>query len=915
MTVAERITSKAKDNPRRAGRIVAGVAFLVVYAVLLDGVIVGRYYAFGDLPPNAKEIALRKFFDTWHETMLGFEHQYPIHKFYFGVLTTLFGAAGQNALFLSLPALAFVSFLFLGRRFVDEGPALYVAAGLYALNPLTVGEMVNGGSGELLAYVGGPIVVEYLYRIPERESWSPVLKAGAAFGFFGVIPWTLFWIIVPFVTRVLIAARTAPRKAGRLFVSGGLGVLLSLPGVFYIVMRGGSIANANGFFAQLEWNYADATLLSVLRLAGNHGSFGLKYYGYNTEPWAFVGFVIPFVALFGWKNERLRFLYPTVGGIVIFSLLTKRGITYPMFDMFPPLWTLRSMTKLMFALSLATSLLFASGLRTILRGATRARAADDGPRNPLAGTDAASLSRIVVTGVVVISLLAYVYPAAGAMGIEGVYDDGYAIPEEYREATESLEGTVLWEPYSYTTQLRLREAYPNHVGVKSGGLATGKANARYVKRLFGSIGKGQRVYPQLRALGVDYVVVDSISQRRYASSTGEIRMETRHGAPWLFGNPAKFKERLAESPNYERVRSTENLTVFEVKDTPPTPKVAQRTGVHRVYAPTESTVRAEATGPNKVRNPGFANGTAGWWVNSRSTGTQVSETTTNGSSSLTLKTKSGGSVPVAQRFSVRETGAYRIDVDAVGDASATLYWYDGKKSSDNLTKRSAYSVSELPTVVKSKGTTLALRISAKEETVHLKHVTVTPTTYPAAKGFAANTAGIPGVTVDGYDSNADAGKKVAVNLPKSARKKVDPDVVVTDAESAIDGKVVLNDTYRQGAGVRLSEAEREAKIPDSANVVAHDTGNGTVVDYWVVGEWDRTPVTVRYSSYHPGWEGSAEATHFRAYGWANGFTETAPEEVEWTGGGVRVPIIAVWLTSWCVTLIAIGLAAASNRSG
>ncbi|MBC9986766.1 hypothetical protein E4P24_10360 [Haloferax sp. AS1] len=893
--------SQYQITDKQSKRVLAGIAFLVAYGVLLQGIILGRYYAIGDLPPHAKGIALEKFFGTWHETMLGFAHQYPIHKMYFGVFTQVLGPLGQNLLFLSLPVGAFIAFIFFGRRFVPEGTALFVAAGVYALNPLTLAEMVNGGTGEFLAYVGGPIVIEYLYRITERDSLTPVLKAGAAFGLFGVIPWTLFWILAPFALNLLFSVREDLKSVSRLVASGGVGILLSIPGVFYLFVRGASISTADGFASHLDWNYADATVLSILRLAGNHGSYALTTYGYNTDPWAAVGLIIPCIALFAVTKTELRFLYPTIGVFVSFAVLTNATITYPLFELFPPLWTLRNMTKILFPVSLCILLLFAAGFNYLLTLARRTSPLElfdfqvTGPMRRVYSR----VPQCLLVVLIVVSSFAYVAPMAGAAGLNGTYEDSYAIPEEYDTVANSLDGKVLWAPYSYTTQLRLRATYPNHIGIKSGGLNTGKANGEYVRQFFRSIGAGDRLYPHLSALGVQYVVVDELPQQRYPATEGRIRMEERHGAPWLFGNPTEFISRFDDSAAYTRVMETENLIVYRVNGIDEKDDNVTEQGVHRLYTPQTPSTHAGDTS-NLISNPHFEQGLTSWWTNPRSTGTQATAVSNNGTPTLKLETSTGNVVPVAQGFETNPKQAYQVAVNSTGNVSAVLYWYNGEQQADNsnLIDRREYPISELPAQVIAKGDYLSVRIRPRNETVYLHSVSVKPTTVPAAVGFEQNTEGIPGVLIDGQQSDTDVGKTVAVNLPADERASLNPDIIVTDAESVLPGTVVLNDTYRQGAGILVANETVETQIPDDATVTTYEAENGTVVDYWVVGEWDHTETAVKYTSYHDAWAAGANATHLRAFGWANAFTNATTAEITWSGKGVRSPVIGIWGVSW-----------------
>jgi hypothetical protein len=877
-------------------------AFLLVYAYLMRDVVLGRLYAFGDLPPYVGTQAIELFLSTWHYQQLGFAHQYNTLVGYLGVLTLSGGALAQNLFYLALVPAGFLTFRVFVRRFVEREAALALAAAVYAINPITVGEVVNGGANELLSFVGVPLVLHYLWTVSETDEWRPALAAGAAFGATAVIPWTSFWLLAPFAGVLVYRNYRNLSVLTKFVASGAVGILLSLPSVYYIIQRASGLDATATMFTQVEWNYADATVPALVRLAGNHGSFAMAELGYNSEPTMLVGLVIPAVALLAWPRRRLRFCYAVVTGLVLFAALTRLEVTYPLFEWFPPLWSVRNPAKLQYPIALATSLLFGAGLEmtfTRLRGAENAR-----------------FVRVALTGLVVLSLFSYLAPAAGgALGLEATRGSGYYVPAEYESVGDELDGRALWVPYSYTTQLRLRHAYPDHVGIQSGGIAQGKANAEYVRTLFADLAAGASVHDRLAALGVQYVVVDSRAQERYAATEGDPRLEIRYSAPWLFGEPETLAERFEDSSDYSRAFSRGNLTVFRVEGVPERDRVETHEGVNRLVYPTEvrSTVISEE---NRVANGEFDDGLQGWWTHSGENGTRTTAVNTSLiERAALLETPAGNTYPIAQRMDVRDGYPYRVDVDADGPATVTLFWYDGAKSEENLTATTRYAAADLPRTVVADGNTLSLRVRPNATRLLVRSVRVQRTTYPARTGFGPNAAEVPGVVVDERASELSIGSVVAVNVDEERAEAVNASVTITDAETRIEGNLVFDDRYRQGVAVRVDGA-RPTGIPPDADVVSYDTPEGTVVDYWVVGEFDRTPVTVLDTSYDERWAGPPGAEHFRAYGWANGFTDTAAGEIEWTGGTeTRRTVLGVWVFLWALALVVLAVSPARSVLG
>jgi len=893
-------------------RIVGVGGFLLVYLYLLQNVTLGRLYAFGDLVPYYGPRAFEKFLGTWHGQQLGFPYIYNVMPAYLGAVTSLGGALGQNLFYLSLIPAGFITFVVFVGRFVERPVPRYLAAAVYAINPLTIGEFVNGGISTLIGFVGYPLVLHFLYEIDERDDWRPVLLGAMAFGATAVVPWLVFWMIAPFAVYFAVRARADLSRLTKFVAMGGLGLVLSLPNVHHILQRAAGFGEGEAVLWQtLEWNYEQADPLAVLRLAGNHGMLAMNELGYNTEPTMFVGLVIPAVALLAVGRRRLGVFVITACGCVLFIVATGLELTYPLFDTVPLFWSVRNPTKLQYPLLLCLSVLFGAGLDGVLRGTLFADGSTDTPlsRPRLRGVDGPDgdpILRAVLVGILLVSLVAYAMPAAGAFGLDGVRGDDYALPEEYDRVASDLDGRVLWVPYGYTTQLRLRDVYPDHVGIKSGGVSQGIPNTNYVTTLFEDVAAGVPVHDRLVDLGVRYVVVESDPPRHYGDGTP--RVQSKWGAPWLFGEPETFATRLDDSSAYELASESGEFSVYRVLGVDDQPRLSQRDGLHAIAYPTNTSVRT--VGANLVTNPDFDEGGAGWWLPPNASGRTTR--LVDGGVELSVD-DSAERLPIGQAFAARTGYPYRLRVSASGDGVATLYWYDGEKSPENLVDREVYPLAALPAITTAAGDTLSVRIKPNASSaIRVETVSVRRTSYPAATGFDANTAGIPGVVVPGDDPPANA-TTVAVNLDRGAAATADADVRIVDAETVLDGPLAFSDRYRQGVGVRLSEDERPAAVPDDARLVTHDTPRGPVLDYWVVGTFDRTPVTVLRTSYDEGWAGSADGEHFRAQGWANGFTATAPEQVRWAGGGHRTTVVRVWGAAWVVTLLGLLVADRIDR--
>ncbi|EJN58086.1 hypothetical protein [Halogranum rubrum] len=921
------LVRRARDQPR-VGHTLGFLGFLAVYAWLLWDIRLGQLYTFGDFPPFYGMRGISKLANVWVDQGLGFSYIYHVLPLYLGAVTVVGGALAQNLLFLSFLPIGYLTFVVFGQRYVESIPALHLGAFVYAINPLTIGEFVNGGMAALIGYAALPLLLHYLYDIVDTglsesadrwASWEATLKTGIVFGATTISPWLGFWMIAPFAGYLAYRARRSVGTLAKLCVSGLLGVLLSLPSVHHMLQRALGFDSGSGVLeSTFMWNYTEASLLPVARLAGNHGVMAMNKLGYNTDPAMLVGLVIPGIALLAIRRRRLRVYYAIAGSIVAFMVLTKHGYTTALFESFPPVWSLRNPVKLQYPLLVCLSLLFGAGLETGLVGSGRSPPSKS-TRTPLARrpavTDGGSTlrSNAIVLAVVGLALVSYAAPAAGALGLQEVRGDDYYVPHEQEELTERLNGTVMWVPYGYTTQLRLRHTAPDHVGIKSGGVLHGIQNTQYVTDLFEEFTQDpSNVQAQLASQGVTHVVVESNPPGEIA--VGSPRVVERWGAPWLWGTPENYDAMLDESPGYEKAFESGNYTVYRVEGATPRERFEQSNGLHRLYYP-EDTGQVETDGSNLVANGDFEDGLDSWWAWSGDNGTQTTVVDTPAGRSVEMVTEDDDEdvYPIAQSVSVRTNQPYRLTLDAEGSGQVFLYWYNGSKAPENLVSRESYALNATPRTVVSDGSTLSLRVRPNVTRVRLNDISLRRATYPRHTGLAANTEAIPGVVVDGRESNETVGTSVAVNLNDSETAAVDPAVSIRDAETVVDGHLVYDEAYRQGVGVLLSDDEVPTTVPDGARAVTHDHPDGTVLDYWVTGEFDDRPVTVLYTSYDDRWQGPANTTHFRAHGWANGYVDADPSEIQWTGGEIRRVVVGVWGGSWVLTLGLLGAVVARRR--
>jgi hypothetical protein len=674
-----------------------------------------------------------------------------------------------------------------------------------------------------------------------------------------------------------------------------------LPSLHHVLQRAGQFDTSGGSLSNtLFWNYQDATLLPVLRLAGNNGTLAMNILGYNQVDGHLAGLVVPLVALVAWHRRDLHPFFAVAAGTAGFILATGAGLTWGLFDPIPILYSVRNPVKLQAPMTLAVAVLFGAGVGTLLavvprvlrRTATYRELPDDVRRQAV---------RVAVVGLVVVSLVAYAAPASGALGLEQVRGDSYYVNDGQVAVADRLDGRVLWVPYGYTTQLRLRHVYPDHVGIKSGGAFHGIQNREHVEQFFEDfVEDPASTRSQLTSMGVRYVVVSRDAPRRDAN--GHPRVIRLWGTPWLKGNPVAYEADLRTSSVFRQAFETDDgaYAVYEVVGVNETQRVERVEGVHTLYYPRSTDgVEYEA---NLLSNPDFDDGLRDWWHNGTDTEYAIVD------DGVRLRTIGNYTYPVAQRVSVQPGRHYRVDVGSDAPVSVQLVWYEDPKSPDNYTGDEVYEDGDLPALVEANSSVVSVRVRPAEQRAVVDNVSVRPRKHPPETGFVGAGEAIPGVAIDGWEHGGDLGTTVSVNLVGWKADELDPDVRLVDAETRLGGHLVYDDTYRQGAGVLLSDTDDDgapdlpAGVPDEARVVTHQTNRGTVLDYWVLGEFDDTRATVLRESYDERWRSTTGGAHFEADGWANGYLDTDPEDIRWTGGSNRGLIVGLWVALWVGTL-------------
>lgn len=551
---------------------------LVAYPIAVSRIVALESFVIGDIdlwPSVNTHIQL--FLNSWYDTGSG-----GTGKVYspFVLVRALFVAAfeqlaaGKFFLLFLIPS-AMLSMFFASKVLIPSLTARYLAAFLYAVNPITLGEFYSA-SPLLAFYAIQPLVAYFFIKLLEAESLnmrSILLFSITAAAAILILVDSI--ILIPLLLGAIMVASYITKKhfvavqIKNLAISVTLIPILILP---VIVGYYQPASNLNTTIAErgisnpindVIFTYSKADLLNLSKLAGNEGT-GMSQLGYNdvTRWWNALGLVIPIVAFsflaFGKIDSRKMYLVGAMSiiaiSIIVFIWLTKEHLTFFIFEDIPLLYTFRNPRKLMFVLSFAVSLLFAVGAYQLIEKIKARRRK--------------FLHFLCVSGLALI-LLAYNWPfLTGDLGISQSrtnFSSRYQIPERYFEIRDVLEAgppsdsRVIWMPMDLLPQYIVTGLDVNPFLMPSGSGLKGNIPEYYLA-LYSTLIDHQTNHwgLWLAAADIEYVVVDKASNQ-----LGNPSLTNKWDTIYPTGSPLEYVALLNKQDDLKLMVDNKEFAIFQ----------------------------------------------------------------------------------------------------------------------------------------------------------------------------------------------------------------------------------------------------------------------------------------------------------------------------------------------------------------
>lgn len=547
-----------------------------------------------DFPAFSSEgskIYFTSFLSSWQFRGLGNSYGGPQHYFFLSVISFIFrdnALLAQKIFYLSLLPLAGIAMYLLAGQFTKLWFARFIAALLYAVNPVTIGQFAGGGPGILVTYTVLPALTLFslaMIKKKERQIQSMFL-----FAFFLALassfnPETLL-IIAPillcsFFINILIERdlKSSFRYILLLMVALAICFLLVLPyslfAISFVRQTGSEIARFTGssiqqLFESAKGTYSACSLRNLLKICGNSGAYDWWLgYGKGSRPWTIAGFVLPlfaFLSLLLIKNNQARFKYVITLSFSFLSILiiffcwsNKYGFLRKIYLQFPILFAYRNPVKVLMVLPLAYASLIA-----ITVTALRVRMAT------FTKINLSRISQFIILPILYLFFLVnmgiYSWPFfTGDMGISCL-QDSYIVPPVYSNVSKWINNNkrqgeffrILWLPHNHETHLRLYSDLVNFNAFNDESNVLNNLNEKYIKFVLNSLCNQEtnRIGSLLAPASVKYIIVDLSSSQK-----GSCRYHKIH----IYGHPKNFVKILNRQEDLKLIVSRRDFLIYENK--------------------------------------------------------------------------------------------------------------------------------------------------------------------------------------------------------------------------------------------------------------------------------------------------------------------------------------------------------------
>ncbi len=565
------------DNKKKiAIACILVVAFLFLW-ILTHKLELSRMWAYGDLIafPSTNNVFLDWSFFSWNQDGMGFISFKPFNYYLSAfVVSNFIGSTLAQKLFLffPLPLSFFTFFLFSRKTNLKLAPAI-LGAFVYAINPITIAEIVSG-SVTLIVYSVFPLIFLLLHRLlwlRKPGYVDAVLLGVTSFAVFNVH--AAFWyltLVLPLLFFAVFQAGFNIKQLGKLLIPLSMAAFILLPNLIGYVGIGSNTSVSTSYLSDASYCYSDSSIGNIIRLSGNRGSAqAAEYLGYNVLTLqTALGYVIFAIGLLAFmplirktgreQKDNGRLFYPLAVGAVLIVGLILLVKAYPgLVDLNPVLSSLRNPVKLMYPFAFVLCFFFALGSEQLFK---------------MIKSKFKPCFSVMIAIVLIVLISLYNLPALdGSLGLNKTRGNGYYIEDKYSELpsifnqlnASNTDYRVLFLPWEYSELLKVSSQEANYFGIALGSGTTSKTD--WLKQSF-EIAVSQSSPDRSRLLGlysVKFVVIDKTYDEPNTKTPAEPNIYSSYDSYWIAGNPQYFYKIFDADKNFNLKFEDNDFAVFE----------------------------------------------------------------------------------------------------------------------------------------------------------------------------------------------------------------------------------------------------------------------------------------------------------------------------------------------------------------
>jgi hypothetical protein len=683
------ISEKMKFTGNYQVLVIIFLLLLGFLIFLFRNIEINKMWAYGDLaafPTNMKLMSDWLFY-SWREEGLGLANT-PVFN-YFGfiiIFSNIFGSfLAQKILFISTFIISYFSFYYFLKFFKFSTITSALSAFFYSINPVTISAFVGGSIGESMTIAAFPLIFIYLYKLITEDRFN--LKTLAILGLVSLFLWSIyvtFWLCGTAIVALFLMKRNFGRLL-RLVPVLCILLLVFLPTIFGLLKMNNSITKEKiSFTTEAQYTYGEISFLNLIRLAGNKGSAqGNGFLSYDTiNNYTILGLflsMLPISSTLLTKNFREHNRTLDLFVVSLFLWLILIGVlmlirNYPsLVDEYLIFFTLRNPSKLMYPLAFFFIIMFSYSIEIFFSKLNTRK------------------YLIAVLAVILLFAITYYnYPALnGNMDLQKLRANNYFVEDKYYQLPKILakidpnfsENRILYLPWEYPSNLRIRSELPNYFGTTLGSQLV-DIDISKVNYTLSIISQNSTAKGNLLALfDVKYVIIDKSFNSYHEGQSWYDSLKKNYNSLvyysensyWLLGNPSYFYSVFKTDHNFIIVYEDDNFAIFQNNI------LTDKFYKLPINENQDFSLAYSTSSDNLLKNPSFENGTIDWnvWPSNL---VNISNDSKDGKFSLAIHGQNLWWTNAYQVVPIKNDTLYQLNFSIKGynitDLHIKLMWYN-----------------------------------------------------------------------------------------------------------------------------------------------------------------------------------------------------------------------------------------------